>query len=163
MKKPKATVIDVCCGPKMFWFDKHNPDVLFADIRRLPPTWDRDTKTRNARLFSVEPDMLADFTALPFPDGRFRVVVFDPPHLVSAGDKSYMALKYGKLDADYAAQLRAGFAECFRVLRRHGLLVFKWNATQIPVSKILILTPRAPLLGQRCGKSAKTHWLLFKK
>lgn len=21
--------IDVCCGGRMFWFDKHNPDVFF--------------------------------------------------------------------------------------------------------------------------------------
>lgn len=24
-------VIDVACGSKMFWFDKHNPDVEFCD------------------------------------------------------------------------------------------------------------------------------------
>ena len=26
-------ILDVCCGGRMFWFDKHNPDVLFSDIR----------------------------------------------------------------------------------------------------------------------------------
>lgn len=26
-------VLDCCCGSRMFWFDKKNPAVLFADIR----------------------------------------------------------------------------------------------------------------------------------
>lgn len=26
-------ILDPCCGSKMFWFDKDNPDVLFADQR----------------------------------------------------------------------------------------------------------------------------------
>lgn len=31
-------ILDACCGSKMFWFDKNNPDVEFCDIRRLPKT-----------------------------------------------------------------------------------------------------------------------------
>lgn len=31
MKKP---IIDVCCGSRMFWFDKDNPNVEFCDIRQ---------------------------------------------------------------------------------------------------------------------------------
>ena len=26
-------ILDACCGSRMFWFDKENPLVLFADIR----------------------------------------------------------------------------------------------------------------------------------
>lgn len=26
-------ILDACCGSKMFWFDKNNPDVEFCDIR----------------------------------------------------------------------------------------------------------------------------------
>jgi len=33
----------------------------------------------------------------------------------------------------------------------------------VPVSQILALTPERPLIGQRCGKTAKTHWLVFMK
>ncbi|EBW8880518.1 SAM-dependent methyltransferase, partial [Salmonella enterica subsp. enterica serovar Enteritidis] len=25
------TILDMCCGSRMFWFDKQNPDVLFCD------------------------------------------------------------------------------------------------------------------------------------
>ena len=32
MDKP---ILDVCCGPKMFWFDKNNPYVVFCDKRTL--------------------------------------------------------------------------------------------------------------------------------
>jgi hypothetical protein len=28
-------VLDACCGSRMFWFDKQNPDVVFADNREL--------------------------------------------------------------------------------------------------------------------------------
>ena len=34
----KKRIIDVCCGSKMFWFNKENPDVEFCDIRELPKT-----------------------------------------------------------------------------------------------------------------------------
>ena len=26
-------ILDACCGSRMFWFDKNNPDVLFIDKR----------------------------------------------------------------------------------------------------------------------------------
>ena len=26
-------ILDACCGSRMFWFDKHNPNVLFVDKR----------------------------------------------------------------------------------------------------------------------------------
>lgn len=59
--------------------------------------------------------------------------------------------------------IRRGFAECFRVLKPEGTLIFKWNEHEVPVSQILALTPERPLIGQRCGKTAKTHWLVFMK
>ena len=34
----KKRIIDVCCGSKMFWFDKENEDVLFMDNRELEST-----------------------------------------------------------------------------------------------------------------------------
>ena len=32
-------ILDVCCGSKMFYFDKDNPLVHFNDIRNLKDTW----------------------------------------------------------------------------------------------------------------------------
>jgi SAM-dependent methyltransferase len=161
--KPGASVLDVCCGCKMFYFDKDNPDVLFLDKRRVVHKYDRDTKSPHGRYFSVNPDLLADFRELPIEDNRFSVVIFDPPHFINAGEASYMALKYGRLDRDFRAQIKSGFRECFRVLRPGGILIFKWSEAQISVTEILRLAPEMPLIGQRTGKKARTIWLIYKK
>jgi ubiquinone/menaquinone biosynthesis C-methylase UbiE len=59
--------------------------------------------------------------------------------------------------------LRKGFSECFRVLEPNGVLVFKWNETQIKVSEILKLTTEKPVFGHISGKRANTHWFVFLK
>ena len=85
------------------------------------------------------------------------------PHLVRAGPKSWLAAKYGKLGEDWREDLRKGFAECFRVLATDGVLVFKWNETQVKVTEVLALTPVAPLFGHPTGRKGLTHWLVFMK
>ncbi|HBV4666383.1 TPA: hypothetical protein MDZ24_000967 [Klebsiella pneumoniae] len=64
---------------------------------------------------------------------------------------------------DKQDDLRAGFEEAFRVLRTHGVLIFKWNEVQIPVREILALTDEKPAISQRTGRNDKTHWILFVK
>lgn len=113
------------------------------------------------RTLRIEPDTLIDFRALPYPDGSFKLVAFDPPHLVRAGPRSWLAAKYGKLGQDWRDDLRAGFAECFRVLATDGVLVFKWNETQVRVGEVLALTPVQPLFGHISGRKGLTHWLVF--
>lgn len=115
------------------------------------------------RTLHVRPDMVMDFRAMPFPDRAFKLVAFDPPHLVRAGPKSWLAAKYGKLSEDWRDDLRQGFAECFRVLDEHGVLVFKWNETQVKLAEVLALTPNQPLFGNTSGRKAGTHWLVFMK
>lgn len=100
---------------------------------------------------------------MKFDDGTFSLVVFDPPHLINSGSSGWLAKKYGKLTPNWQEDLRAGFSECFRVLRPNGTLIFKWNETDIPVSKILELTEEKALFGNRCGKASKSHWLVFLK
>lgn len=153
-------VLDVCCGSKMFWFDRRDPRALFVDKRRENCVAD----TREGRReIVVDPDVLADFKALPFPDNSFTLVVFDPPHTF-AGKKGWMAKKYGSLSGiDWREEISRGFAECFRVLRPGGTLIFKWNEHRVPVSTILALTPVKPLFGQKCGTTARTHWIVFLK
>ena len=55
-------ILDACCGGKMFYFDKHDPRVLFQDIR------DVETTLCDGRHFEVKPDVQADFTNMPYPD-----------------------------------------------------------------------------------------------
>lgn len=158
-------VLDPASGSRMMWFDRGHPDVVFGDKRRETVTvTDRSHgRSDGTRTLTVDPDMLMDFRALPFNDGTFRLVAFDPPHLVRAGPRSWLAAKYGKLSDDWRADLRAGFAECFRVLANDGVLVFKWNETQVKLREVLALTPHAPLFGNTSGKKAGTHWLVFMK
>lgn len=165
MEEAEKTVLDVCCGGKMFYFDKNDERVLFCDSRTV------DTTLCDGRRFVVAPDKVCDFTNLPFEDERFSLVVFDPPHLLYNTSKNKMAaqptgyqhIKYGHLGADWEEMLKKGFSECFRVLRPGGILIFKWNETDIPVRKILSLTREKALFGNRSGKASKTHWICFMK
>jgi SAM-dependent methyltransferase len=158
-------ILDPASGSRMFYFDKHDPRVSFGDCRRETLTvTDRSNGRENGkRVLRIDPDEIMDFRALPFPDGAFALVVFDPPHLVRAGKKSWMAGKYGRLSDNWREDLRAGFSECFRVLRPEGTLVFKWNETQIGLREVLSLTPEKPVFGQKTGKNGFTHWLVFFK
>jgi ubiquinone/menaquinone biosynthesis C-methylase UbiE len=149
-------VLDVCCGSRMFWFDKADGRALFVD-KRL-----EDLDVHGHGQISIKPDIVGDFTALPFPDDTFSLVVFDPPHLKSThGATGIMPKLYGRLAPDFAEQLRRGFAECFRVLKPSGTLVFKWADTYIKARQILTATPEKPLFGSRSGKTA--HWYVFLK
>ena len=147
------------------WLDRENPDVVFADKRsEVITVTDRSHGNASGqRTLRIEPDVPLDFRALPYADGTFRLVAFDPPHLVRAGPKSWLAAKYGKLSEDWRDDLRAGFAECFRVLATDGVLVFKWNETQVKVTEVLALTPMAPMFGHLSGRKGLTHWLVFMK
>lgn len=158
-------VLDPCCGSRMFWFDKNDERVTFGDVRQETVTvTDRTHREDGTRTLTVAPDRLMDFRSLPFADGAFKLVVFDPPHLNRAGPKSWLRAKYGVLDANtWRDDLRAGFAECFRVLEPHGVLIFKWNETQIKVSEVLALTTEKPLFGHPSGKRGNTHWITFMK
>ena len=158
-------VLDPCCGSRMMWLDRQHPDVVFGD-RRSETVTVTDRSHGNAggtRTLRIEPDTLLDFRSLPYPDGTFRLVAFDPPHLVRAGPRSWLAAKYGKLGQDWREDLRKGFAECLRVLAPDGVLVFKWNETQVKVSEVLALTPISPLFGHPTGRKGLTHWLVFMK
>ena len=152
-------ILDPCCGSKMFWFDKNNPDVEFCDVRTLDKT-----EYYPGRYIEIAPDTICDFTELPFEDNNFYLVVFDPPHLEQLGDTSIMALKYGKLCGDWKTMLSRGFNECMRVLKPNGILIFKWSEAQFSLGEILPLFSQKPLFGNRCRKRGnKTHWLCFMK
>ena len=72
-------------------------------------------------------------------------------------------IKYGGLALGWQDMLSKGFAECFRVLKPSGTLIFKWNETDIKLSDILKLTDQKPVLGHKSGKRSNTHWVLFVK
>jgi hypothetical protein len=139
------------------WFDKQNQRALFGDVRSESHT------LCDGRALEIKPDLVMDFTALPFDDETFRLVVFDPPHLIYAGEKSWLRKKYGRLNAQWRESLKKGFAECFRVLKPEGILIFKWNESQIKIKEVLALTDQKPLFGHPSGRKGLTHWYTFIK
>lgn len=84
-------ILDACCGSKMFWFDKDREDTVYMDNRRFEDT------LCDGRKLVVNPDIIADFRDIPYPDNTFYLVVFDPPHLIRAGENSWLCKKYGIL------------------------------------------------------------------
>lgn len=152
-------VLDACCSVKGMWYDKKDERALFMDKRREThiDTYPCGTKTN-----IIDPDIIADFTNMPFDDNSFHHVVFDPPHIVRKSD-SQITKKYGKLEGDWKDMLRHGFKECFRVLKPNGTLIFKWSEVQFPLKDILKLTEHKPLYGHKSGKKMNTHWVCFIK
>lgn len=172
--KTDKLILDACCGGRMFYFDKNDDRVLFQDIRSF------ETILCDGRKFEIKPDIQADFTNMPYENESFQMVVFDPPHLLrnvgnskfaeiygSLNEKArptgYQQIKYGALYSDWKDMLTKGFSECFRVLKKSGVLIFKWNETDIKVSEILKLTPEKPVFGHISGKRSNTHWICFIK
>ena len=153
----RKIILDVCCGPRMMWFDKENPLATYMDIRR------ESFVACDGRKINVDPDILGDFRNIPFPDESFKLVVFDPPHFNDIGENSFTAQKYGRLFPSWQTDLKAGFDECMRILEPYGILIFKWNEYQIKVSEILKIFDCQPLFGHKSGKFSQTHWLCFMK
>jgi len=150
-------VLDACCGSRMFWFERENPAALFMDKRA------EEHVLSDGRDLVISPDLIADFTNMPFPDASFYLVVFDPPHMSSLGANSWLAKKYGRLIGEWRDDIKEGFAECLRVLKPNGTLIFKWNTTDIPLAEVLALAPIPPLFGHTTGRQAKTIWVTFLK
>lgn len=147
-------IIDVCCGSRMFWFDRNNKNTVFMDIRELEDT------LCDGRKLIVKPDVIGDFRNIPYAENTFKLAVFDPPHLKNLGETSWMAKKYGKLKSTWKEDISKGFDECMRVLEPHGVLIFKWNEQQIKLSDILKIIKYKPLFGNR---HSQTIWLVFMK
>ena len=151
-----AKVLDVTCGSKMMWFNKHHEDVLYIDKRKgVFEAYGRET--------IIDPDVQADFTDLPFPDESFHLIVMDPPQSKWLGENTILGQKYGQLTKNWKPEIRKGFEESFRVLKINGTLIFKWHEKDVKLSELLEVIPEKPLFGHTSGKHGKTIWLTFMK
>lgn len=148
-------ILDACCGGRMFYFDKHDPRVLAQDIRQVAPQ-----KLTNGATFEVRPDVMGDFRAMTYPDDAFSLVIFDPPHL-KCGERSYMHMKYGTLTANWREDLRRGFAECFRVLKPNGTLIFKWCDNEATLEDVLSLAEYKPVMYHKAILRSGTKYTWF--
>ena len=154
-------ILDVTCGARTIWFNKNHPAALYCDKRQelYQYLW---PNTGNCQV-SIQPDILCDFSNLPFSDNSFPLVIFDPPHLIKAKETSWLVKKYGKLDSNWPNMLHDGFSECMRVLKPDGVLIFKWSEHDIPAEKVWNAIGQKPLFGHHSGKNSKTFWGCFMK
>lgn len=157
MKPDKKIILDACCGSRMFWFDRKNTNVVFADIRT------EEHELCDGRILKIEPDIEMDFRDIKFSDNTFKMVVFDPPHMNKLGKNTWMAQKYGVLLPTWELDIKQGFNECMRVLEPNGFLIFKWNEAQITLNKVLEVIQVKPLFGHVTGKHGRTIWMCFLK
>ena len=157
-------ILDATCGSRSIWFQKDHPNTIYMDCREEHDMviW-KSTKNNSVRKLDVNPDVIADFTAMPFEDNSFHLVVFDPPHLINVGETAWLKKKYGKLPEDWPKLIHDGFWECMRVLRPYGTLIFKWSEIDISTRQVIKAIGKEPLFGHRSGKAMKTHWLCFMK
>jgi len=152
-------ILDVACGPKLFWFNKKHPYVLYNDIRVREKGYNEYRPKRE-----IKPDTTFDFRELPFTDKCFKLVVFDPPHIISNGETFRMVKDYGYLKKDtWKEDIKKGFDECWRVLDDYGVLIFKWNETSVKKKEILEVIGREPLFGHPIQSKIPTHWFCFMK
>lgn len=156
-------ILDCTCGSRSIWFEKNEPHTLYCDRRQEHFEGDFGT-VKAHRTIHIEPDMIADFTNLPFNDNTFHMVVFDPPHIIGHND-GWLNKRYG----DYSTKEEAlesvskGIAECMRVLKPNGTLIFKWADLSVSTAEILKRIDYKPLFGHRSGKKSNTHWMCFMK
>lgn len=75
---PEKKILDVTCGSRTIWFDKHHPAALYCDNRQ-----EYETRIWKSR------------------DGTAERVCTVNPHLLNVGDSSWLAKKYGKLDQNW--------------------------------------------------------------
>lgn len=152
-------ILDACCSGRMFWFNKKHPNTFYIDIREE----DKGINPERPH-FEIKPDMVMDFRSMDLPDKSFKLVVYDPPHMVTLTKTSRVGKKYGCLNKEtWRYDLKQGFDECWRVLEDYGILIFKWCESEINIKEILKIFKKEPLFGHPIRSNTKTHWICFMK
>ena len=156
-------ILDMTCGSRTIWFNKNHPAAVYCDKRREDFEGTFGKARASVHTCHVDPDVLCDFTNLPFSDESFSLVVFDPPHLEGVKDTAWLVKKYGKLDENWPQMLHDGFTEGMRVLKPDGVLIFKWSEYDIPAEEVWKAIGQKPLFGHHSGRKSKTFWGCFMK
>jgi tRNA G10 N-methylase Trm11 len=142
-------ILDMSAGKRNIWFQRLYPDTVFIDKRP-----------------EMFPDVVADSHHLPFPDGLFDLIVFDPPHMVH-GESSMMAKYYGSLSGTEIKDLiHQSSLEAYRVSTPQAMLSFKWNDHDVRLDHTLpLMEGWEPLFGHnfKAGRRSETYWVLCRK
>ena len=160
IKQNQKYVLDACCGPKFMWFNKNHPNVIYNDIREMEKGF-----IKNRQNIEIKPDTLHDFSNLPFPDKRFKLITFDPPQVICKSKTSTLVGCYGSLDKEYDVLFEKGIKELWRVLDDFGILFMKFNNVHINFDKVLKHFPQQPLFQTSTNRSKNvlTRWFCFMK
>jgi DNA-cytosine methyltransferase len=144
--KSNKIILDACCGGRMFWFNRNHPNVLYVDNRIAEKGHVGHPHAKN---HEVKPDKIMDFRNMSFEDNSFKLVVFDPPHLFNAGDKSYMFRKYGRLNKlTWKEDIKKGFDDT------RGTLFFDIaRILKVKRPKFILLENVKGLLNHEKGKT----------
>jgi SAM-dependent methyltransferase len=92
---------------------------------------------------SKRPNVVGDFTMLPFRNECVDLLIFDPPFQVYGfGKKPSFVENYGSFVniRESTKSLTMAFAECRRVLKPNGSLLLKWGTNHRPLSWIVSLS-----------------------
>ena len=151
-------ICDVCCGGRMMWFDKNNKNTIYCDIRELEkgsiqycPNWE------------CKPDVICDYKDLPFDDKKFKLIVWDIPHIIKETN-GIISKKYGSLGNNWKDDTTKAFKEIWRCLDDYGVLIFKYNDINISVSEMLKCFDKKALFGTRTKKAVNsTFFIVFMK
>lgn len=145
-------ILDLSAGKRAIWFDKACKDAVYVDVRP-----------------SVKPTIIADTRYLPFAEGVFDMVVFDPPH-VNFGENADMSKTYGWHTTDAIRELiRETAAQAWLVTKPDALMAFKWNDHDQKLEKVLDLMGCfwEPLFGHKTAMRTKhasiTTWVMLRR
>lgn len=154
----EKVILDACCGGRHWWFDKNQKNTIYMDIREvekgyieLQPNW------------SVKPDLIGDYTNMPFDDESFHLIAWDIPHILKQNE-GIMCKKYGYLGKNWFNNCKKGFDEIMRVLKPYGTMVLKFNDLNIKINDLLDCFSLKPLFGTVTKKGANnTYFFVFMK
>ena len=156
-------ILDATCGAKQMWYQKNHPFVTYMDKRKGKVFYQYPNSNKKYKL-KFNPDIQCEWEDMPFPDEYFDMVIFDPPHILQKKESGCLAMKYSVLNPKtWKVDLKVGINQCFRVLKKNGTFILKWDECCMDLSDIIKLFPYPPLFGTRTGKNNKNIWLLFLK
>jgi hypothetical protein len=169
-------ILDATAGNRSIYQYKKSENIIFIDIEKQ--LW-------------VKPTAFADSRKLPFKDGAFHTVIFDPPH-DWGGDpfdftmgkflkshqwgrtKPYQITYYGwdkyKHKAEIIKYIYESQKEFARVTTDTGLLLVKWCEVRFTIERLLTMLTEWRLLieipvhdpNHTYGQS-QTYWLIMEK
>ena len=151
-------ICDVCCGGRMMWFDKDNKNTIYCDIREC-----EKGHIEYCTNWSCKPDIICDYRDLPFEDNKFKLILWDIPHIIKDSG-GIINKKYGSLGENWKEDTTKAFKEIWRCLDLHGVLIFKYSDLNIKVGDMLKCFNQKALFGTRTKKAVNsTYFIVFMK